>query len=251
MSRLLIIPAAGTGSRLGANVPKVLVEVAGMTMLERLLGLYRASVDHVVLIINPAFDDLVRQHVGRGADANRVSCVPQPQPTGMLDAILLAGAVARRLAPSSVWITWCDQIAVHRRTIERLGERTAVGSHDPMVLPTVMQQPPYIHLERDANGRIIRVLHRREGDAMPATGESDMGLFALSAATYFERLSGYAQEVEIGRATGERNFLPFIPWVARQRPVITFPSEDPEEAIGVNTPEELRAVEAYLQRRDG
>ena len=53
-----------------------------------------------------------------------------------------------------------------------------------------------------------------------------------------------------GAGAGERNFLPFIPWVAQRRPVI-IPSEDPEEAIGVNTPEELRAVEAYLQRRDG
>jgi len=248
MSRLLIIPAAGTGSRLGANVPKVLVEVAGMTMLERLLGLYRSSVDHVVLIINPAFDDVVRQHVGRAVDANRITCVQQPQPTGMLDAILLAAAVARRLAPSSVWITWCDQIAVHRRTIARMSERTAMGLHDAMVLPTVMQGPPYVHLERGANGRIIRVLHRREGDPMPAVGESDIGLFALSAATYFTGLSAYAREVEIGRATGERNFLPFIPWLARTETVATFPAEDPMEAVGINTPQDLAAVERYLRR---
>jgi choline kinase len=54
MSRLLIIPAAGAGSRLGADVPKVLVPVAGMTMLERLLNLYRAWVRHVILVVNPA-----------------------------------------------------------------------------------------------------------------------------------------------------------------------------------------------------
>jgi len=95
------------------------------------------------------------------------------------------------------------------------------------------------------------VLHRREGDDMPARGESDMGLFALSADACFGMLPRYAKEVVAGAGTGERNFLPFIPWVARRGEVITFPSEDPEEAIGVNTPEELSAVEAYLQRRDG
>lgn len=249
MSRLLIIPAAGIGSRLGADVPKVLVKVAGTTMLERLLNLYRAWVGHVVLVVNPASEDLVRKHVQSSIDAERIICVQQPQPTGMLDAILLADAVARRVEPTSVWVTWCDQIGVHPRTIARLGERTSSVSHDAMVMPTVMQQPPYIHFERDATGRIVRVLHRREGDAMPRTGESDMGLFALSRQTYFDRLPAYTREVELGRATGERNFLPFIPWLARTETVTTFPAEDPMEAVGVNTPLELDTVERYLLSR--
>jgi hypothetical protein len=71
-------------------------------------------------------------------------------------------------------------------------------------------------------------------------------LFALSAGAYAELLPRYAREVEIGGATGERNFLPFIPWVARDHEVATFPCTNPMEAIGVNTPEELKAVEAYL-----
>jgi len=246
MSRLLIIPAAGAGSRLGADVPKVLVPVAGMTMLERLLNLYRAWVRHVILVVNPGFEDLIRRHVNDGIDGERVSCVRQKEPTGMLDAILLGDPVARRADPSSVWITWCDQIAVHSRTIARLGERTASASHDAMVMPTVVQSRPYIHLERDSSGRIIRVLHRREGDVMPETGESDMGLFALSPATYFDRLPAYAQEVEVGRGTGERNFLPFIPWLARTETVTTFSAEDSMEAVGINTPQERETVERYL-----
>jgi len=54
MSRLLVIPAAGLGSRLGASVPKVLVRVAGETMLDRLLALYRGFVDRVVEAARPA-----------------------------------------------------------------------------------------------------------------------------------------------------------------------------------------------------
>jgi bifunctional N-acetylglucosamine-1-phosphate-uridyltransferase/glucosamine-1-phosphate-acetyltransferase GlmU-like protein len=249
MSRLLIIPAAGIGSRLGADVAKVLVKVAGTTMLERLLDLYRAWVGQVVLVVNPAFEDSVRKHVRGSIGAERITCVQQPQPTGMLDAILLASAVARTVEPTSVWITWCDQVGVHPRTIARLGERTAPGAPDAMVMPTVMQRPPYIHFERDATGRIVRVLHRREGDAMPESGESDMGLFALSRQTYFERLPAYAREAELGDATGERNFLPFIPWLARTETVTTFPAEDPLEAVGVNTPQELETMERYLSSR--
>jgi hypothetical protein len=81
---------------------------------------------------------------------------------------------------------------------------------------------------------------------MPETGESDMGLFALSPATYFDRLPAYAQEVEVGRGTGERNFLPFIPWLARTETVTTFSAEDSMEAVGINTPQERETVERYL-----
>ena len=119
-----------------------------------------------------------------------------------------------------------------------------------MVMPTVRRTHPYIHLERDPSGRIVRVLHRREGDAMPEEGESDIGLFALSAESFEQLLPRYAREVEVGGTTGERNFLPFIPWVARMRPLVTFPAVHEMEAVGVNTPQELRAVEEHLRHRD-
>lgn len=246
MSRLLIIPAAGLGSRLGGAVPKVLVKVAGVPMLDRILMLYAHAVDRVVVVLNPAFASDVGRHVAARADRDRVTTAIQQAPTGMLDAILLASPVVERAAPSSIWITWCDQIAVHPHTVERLTALTATHPEDAIVMPTVTRAAPYIHLQRDAAGRIVRVLHRREGDAMPDVGESDMGLFALSAQAYRDLLPAYAREVQTGHATGERNFLPFIPWAAARSIVTTFACEHPMEAVGVNTPDELRAVEAYL-----
>jgi bifunctional UDP-N-acetylglucosamine pyrophosphorylase/glucosamine-1-phosphate N-acetyltransferase len=247
MSRLLVIPAAGLGSRLGSSIPKVLVQVADTSMLDRLLHLYRQWADRVIVVINPTSADMVRRHVAAHPDATRIECVEQVSPTGMLDAILLGIPAAARYNPSSIWVTWCDQVAVHPKTIERLAARTSPRMSDAMVLPTVTQREPYIHLERADDGRIVRVLHRREGDHMPETGESDMGLFALSPNTYFERLPEYAESVEVGRATRERNFLPFIPWLARIDTVTTFPSESPMEAVGINTPQELASVESYLR----
>jgi bifunctional UDP-N-acetylglucosamine pyrophosphorylase / glucosamine-1-phosphate N-acetyltransferase len=247
MSRLLVIPAAGLGSRLGAQVPKVLVRVAGATMLDRLLDLYEHAVDRVVIVVNPAFAGDVQRHVASHRDALRIDCVAQPSPTGMLDAILLGLPAAERYRPSSVWVTWCDQVAVHPKTVSRLVARTSSQAPPALVMPTVARQHPYIHLERDATGRIVRVLHRREGDVMPDTGESDMGLFAMSPRAYTELLPRYADTVEIGRQTGERNFLPFLPWLAAGHTVTTFSCEDPMEAVGINTPEDLAVVEAYLR----
>ena len=97
-------------------------------------------------------------------------------------------------------------------------------------MPTVTRADPYIHLLRDEAGRIVRILHRREGDAMPESGESDMGVFALPYRSFNRLLPQYAAHVSPGSATGERNFLPFIAWANREHDVVTFPAVDAMEA---------------------
>jgi bifunctional UDP-N-acetylglucosamine pyrophosphorylase / glucosamine-1-phosphate N-acetyltransferase len=246
--RVLIVPAAGLGTRLHSPLPKLLVPVGGIAMIDRLQQLYANRISRTIIVTNPAARPQVVAHVEPRDD---VDVMVQEKPTGMLDAITIGAAAVDPDRADSVWITWCDQVGVHPRTVARLARHGDQSPETPLIMPTVTKADPYIHFVRDGAGRISRVLHRREGDVMPQTGESDMGLFALSAEACFHLLPQFASEVVTGAGTGERNFLPFIPWVAQRQPVITFPSEDPEEAIGVNTPEELRAVEAYLQRRDG
>jgi len=246
-SRLLVVPAAGLGTRLGANRPKLLVHVAGMPMIDRVLELFAPSVEQAVVVVHPSFEQAVRMHLADAVVPTHV--VVQTNPTGMLDAILLADPVVRRTNPEEIWITWCDQVAIHPDTLLRLATEARRHRDAALVMPTVARSEPYIHLLRDSSGRISRILHRREGDAMPEIGESDMGLFAMPRHSFTTLLQRYAGEVTLGSATGERNFLPYIAWANRDHEVVTFPAIDAMEAVGVNTPDELRAVEAYLATR--
>ncbi len=246
--RLLIVPAAGRGSRLGGDVPKVLAHVGGRPMLDWLVRLYRPWVGRFVVIVAPD---------ARAAVAARLAQLDVPadlaeqaRPTGMLDAILAPFDLVSGTAATRVWITWCDQVAVSAGTVARLAA-IADASDAPLVVPTVARADPYVHLDRDAAGRIVRVRHRREGDTLPDPGESEMGLFSLTREGYLDRLPAFAGAVPEGGRTGERNFLPFIPWLAARAPVETFPVEDPIESVGVNTPEERAIVERALAAREG
>lgn len=247
MTRTLIIPAAGVGSRLGGALPKPLAPVLGRPMIDHLFGLYEAYVDQVVLVLRPDHEAGVREHLDRSG--RHADVVLQPAPTGMLDAILLADAPMRRTGPASIWITWCDQVAVHPDTVRTLALSVEAAPEAAVVFPTTWRREPYIHLARNAAGEVVHILHRREGDVMPEIGESDSGLFALSRHAYFELLPGYARAVEQGTATRERNFLPFLPWLAGRAVVRTFACRDETESIGINTPDDLRAVEVYLAGR--
>jgi hypothetical protein len=167
----------------------------------------------------------------------------------MLDAILLASPAVDRAAPDRIWTLWCDQVGVLPGTLERLASAERDSKRPAMVFPSVPQNTPYIHFQRDHKGRIVRVLQRREHDAMPDVGESDMGLFSLSREAYSTALAEFARETVPGRGTTERNFLPFIPWLAARDTVMTIPCTDAREAIGINTADDLRAVETWLRER--
>ncbi len=248
---VLIIPAAGAGTRLQSSTPKVLTIVNGRAMIDHLFELYRGIVKRFVLVVHPAFESQVQAHCRSVAAGANVSYVRQPEPTGMLDAILLAMNDARLTEPGRMWITWCDQIGIHPSTVATLARMDRQHPQAHVILPTAQQHNPYIHLARAADGRITGILQRREGDAMPHLGESDMGLFSLSPESYFDWLPRFSAEAIHSATTRERNFLPFIPWLAaRELPVVTFPATSPMEAIGVNTPDELARVEHYLQERD-
>jgi len=245
--RVLVLPAAGTGSRLGSSLPKVLHPVAGRPMLAHLAALHGRWIDRWHVVVRPVDREAVAAACAAlGLDA---TIHEQPKPIGMLDAVLRPLDAVRGDAPACVWITWCDQIGIRPETLARLAAASC-GAGVTVTLPTCRKAEPYIHLDRDGAGRITYVRHRREGEAMPAEGEADAGLFALSAAAYLDELPRFAAAPDAaGAATGERNFLPFLPWIERAGRVDAFPCLDVEETIGVNTPADLAAIERYLARR--
>ena len=217
-------------------------------MIDHLLDRYRRAVQRVVLVVHPSFESGVRQHVEQIAPSIDVRYATQPEPTGMLDAILLASDAVVQAPGERVWITWCDQIGVHPDTVAALSRLSRERGDASAIFPTSAQAPPYIHIDRDAEGRIVAIRQRREGDAMPAIGESDMGLFSLSRDAYLNLLPQFGRDVKQATATRERNFLPFLPWLVRHgHSVLTFPSTNELEAIGINTPDDRRRLEAYLR----
>lgn len=242
--KTLLIPAAGIGSRLGMDGPKAMQTVAGRPMLDWLLDLHRPHVDSFVLVVRPEHAEQIHAHAKQVAGLP-VQITLQEEPTGMLDAILTGLPTVTALAPDWVWITWCDQVAISALTVQTLARICDATTAD-LVLPTAPKPTPYVHLERGAAGTIERVLHMRDGDTMPASGEQDAGLFALRGFTYLETLSQFADSATSSPVTGERNFLPFIPYISARGGVETFPV-DATESVGVNDPQDLQQVEEHLR----
>lgn len=240
-----VIPAAGRGTRLGADVPKALYPIAGRPLLDWLLDALEGVCKRTTLVLAPGADAVARHLRDRLGVA--ASVVVQPEPTGMADAILLA---AEAVSTPDVLVLWGDQALVSARTL-----RACVCVHErvgaALTLPTVVRERPYITLVRDHGGRLVDVRQAREGEVDESTGESDCGVFLFSSAALFSALrAARATGAARGRATGEFNLLPLLPSF-EQAPggVATVRISDPDEALGVNTAADAAVVERRLRAR--
>ena len=120
-----------------------------------------------------------------------------------------------------------------------------------LTLPTVIKCKPYIHIERNTELKIKRVLQYRENEINFEFGESDCGLFLFSTNILFKTLrEAHNDPSSIGRSTGEFNLLQTLPhFETNPGSVKTVRIDDELECLGVNTSEEAKHAENELVKR--
>lgn len=240
-----VIPAAGRGTRLGLDTPKVLAPVtAGETIWSILASKLLLVADHLDVVMSPWGEPAMRAAIP-AAQADRISLSIQPEPTGMGDAVFRGAPVWS--AYDRIIVVWGDQVNVSRATLERALARHA-GRPRAVVIPIVSLPQPYVEY-RFVDGRLDRVLESREGDVCAPGGSGDVGTFVLSTAGLEEAWQAYLATITRGAKTGELNFLPFMTYLAHNGwTVEPEPVEDAAEARGVNTREDLAFAAAHVER---
>jgi len=240
-----IVPAAGRGSRLGFNRPKILYPVAGRMILEWLLDLLLPCCRTIVFVLSPEGSLEVAPELERLAPG-RYKIAVQEQPIGMGDAVEVG---AEQVTTRHAIAVWGDQVALRPLTIEAI-LRVHQGPLEPAAtMPTLTVHSPYIHFPRDQAGKIVAVSQAREGDAIPDEGESDAGVFCFRSSDLTALLAElHTSPSAIGRHTREFNFLPIIPLAAQTgRTVLTPRVLRPEETIGVNNAADAQKLEDFLR----
>jgi len=225
-----VIPAAGQGSRLGEDVPKLLVEVApGRTVWSYLRARLEPLVEQVCVVLSPA---------GEECFPGGAAVAIQAEPTGMGDAIFCAQPCWEGYR--EILVVWGDQLGVSADTLRR----TLAAHTGGLTLPLTRVRRPYVQYDLDG-GRLVRVRESREGDTLDDEGWGDVGTFLLSTAGLAEAWGRFAGK---GRLTGERNFLPFLVFLAQEGwPTTTLDVPDPAEARGLNTPADLEYFRSVVE----
>jgi bifunctional UDP-N-acetylglucosamine pyrophosphorylase/glucosamine-1-phosphate N-acetyltransferase/UDP-N-acetylglucosamine pyrophosphorylase len=240
---LAIVMAAGKGTRMKSELPKVLVPVCGRPMIEWVLdALSAADIRRTVVVVGYRAED-VKQTLASKAN---LAFALQAEQRGTGHAVMSArehleghdGAVLVVAGDSPLMQS--DSIRALLAEFERERPACILGTgtkDDPAGLGRIV---------RGGDGRFARIVE--EKDASPAERqirEVNLSCYVFNGADLLEALS----QIRSDNAQGEY-YLTDCPGVllAAGKDVRALNVLKPCEALSINNPEELSAVEAEMRR---
>ncbi|MBT9282033.1 MAG: bifunctional UDP-N-acetylglucosamine diphosphorylase/glucosamine-1-phosphate N-acetyltransferase GlmU [Hydrogenibacillus schlegelii] len=242
MKRVAVVLAAGKGTRMRSERPKVLHPLLGKPMLGYVLeALGAVRWDGVFVVVGH------RREWVEAAFAGSASFVVQDPPLGTGDAVKIALKQAGA-PPETLVVLNGDAPLLRAETIRRLVEAHEAASAAATVAAARLDDPTgYGRLVRDDDGRLVGIVEEKDATpAVRAIREVNAGLYAFFGPALAEALSALRpdnaqQEYYLTDAVGHL--------LARGAAVEVFPLSDPTEARGVNDRRELAEAEAILRRR--
>ena len=153
-----VVPAAGRGSRLGYDCPKILYPIAGRPGIHWLLDLLAPNCGHIVFVLSPDGRGPVEEELSHGF-WGRYDVAVQEVPTGMGDAVELALPL---VTSRHTVIVWGDQVALRRSSVDACMRLHAGPLAPDVTCPTVFRKTPYIHFDRDSDDHITGMRQARD-----------------------------------------------------------------------------------------
>lgn len=241
MRVVAVILAAGQGTRIKSNLPKVLHPVAGEPMVLHAIGAAKGvSEDRPVLVVGVG-GDRVRATVGE-----RARYVDQQQQLGTGHAVLQARSL---LVGQSdvVLVTYADMPLLRAETLHQLVERQR-ETRPAFTMLTVVQDATrgFGRVLRDVFGAVEAIVE--EVDATPeqlAIRELNAGVYCFDADWLWSHLEQIPLSVK-----GEYYLTEMVTIaVAEGRRVEALRTDDPSELLGINTRVHLAEATAVFRQR--
>ncbi len=242
MKTAAIVLAAGAGTRMKSDKPKVAHEVLGKPLVNWVLdAAEEAGIERLVTVVGHKREQVIP------LVEDRAEIVVQEEQRGTAHAVLscsdaLAGFEGSLLVLSG------DCPLITSETMRALIDMRE--SNDAAVVVLTMEMPDptgYGRIIREADGSVARIVEQK--DASPeeaAVTECNSGFYCFDAKALFEALG----QVGSDNAQGEF-YLTDVLEISRNagRAVLALPAKDPNECLGINTREQLAAVEEIARAR--
>lgn len=243
MSTAAIILAAGQGKRMNSDLPKVLHQACGRTLVEYVLDAARGAGAQRLVVVIGHQAELVREAL---ADYPGVEFAVQVQQLGTGDAVKAAtDALGAHDGP--LLVLNGDMPLIQSASLSKLlGEQRTRGAACVVGTATTEQNFGLGRIVRDESGGFQRIVEEREAtDAEKQIQEINTGCFAFAGPDLFAAL----QEIRPANTQAEY-YLTDCAEILRKagKTVAALPCFAISEALGVNTPEQLAEVELALRR---
>lgn len=238
-----VVLAAGKGTRMNSDLPKVLHEVAGKPLLGHVLDtVAQVGIDHTVVVVGHKAE-LVRETCG-GSDLDFVLQEPQ---LGTGHAVQVAIPALRE---GGYCVVLAGDVPLLRAsTLQNLVDGTIGSGAAAVVLTCVVDDAgAYGRIVKNAAGQVQKIVEAKDASAEElAVGEYNTGVFCFRTDQMIEALGS----LTTNNKQGEYYLTDTVAYLVGQgRPVGAVVTTDPGEVVGINTVAELSEAEDILARRE-
>lgn len=236
-----IVLAAGRGTRMKSDTPKVMHEVMGKPMIVHVLeNLRSAGVDDVIVVAGFGSDKV--KSAARGAKV-----VIQKKLLGSGDAVQTARNGLKRI-PGNLLVICGDTPLIRPETIKCLID-THIKTGSSATLLTVNLEDPtgYGRIVRESDGSVSAIVEELEAAPYEkAITEINVGTYCFKAADLFDAL----EDVKPDNSKGEFFLTDTIAiFNERGKRVSAVVTDDFNETIGVNTRNDLAEATRIMKNR--
>lgn len=239
----VVILAAGKGTRMKAEVPKPLVQIAGKPMIAHLLERIAATgLDNKpVVVVSAENVEIFKAQLG-----DSVEYAVQTEQLGTAHALRAAEKACGEA--QCVVVLYGDHPFLESSVISSLEQLS--GEHFGSLIMLTAKVPnfdqPYDvfkawgRILRDAQDKVVGIVEAKEAtDKQLESTEINPAMFAFPSPWIWSALA----EIKNGNAKGEYYLTDIIEIAMNQGKEIVTASVDALQVMGVNTPEELRLAE--------
>ena len=240
-----IILAAGKGTRMKSDLPKVLHPVADRAMVHWVIdACEQVGVRRVVVVIGHR-GDLVREEL---ADRDSVAFVEQSEQLGTGHAVMMAEPVFSEPANTDVLVLCGDGPLIRPETLEQLIRRHRTGDATATLATAVLEDSTgYGRIVRDKDNRFDRIVEQKDATAEEiAIREVNPSYYCFDAKALFESLPKLSNE----NANGEY-YITDLFGAYRQagKTVEVIDAVPAEDVLSINNTAQLAEVDAVMRKR--
>jgi bifunctional UDP-N-acetylglucosamine pyrophosphorylase/glucosamine-1-phosphate N-acetyltransferase len=239
----IVVLAAGKGTRMKSELPKVLHSVAGVPMIDHVLRTAaQLGPESVTVVVGHGADALKRALAGRSG----LNFVVQEPQLGTAHALLTAEE-ALRTSSGTLLLLSGDVPLLSSKTLRTLLDRHISLGASATVLTAVVDNPyGYGRIVRNGE-QIARIVEEKDaGPAERSIHEINSGIYAFALEGLFDAVRRIAAE------NAQREYyLPDLVAIYRQRGagVETVTVQKAEEIAGINSRLELADVSRAVRER--
>ncbi len=240
-----IVLAAGKGTRMKSELPKVLFPVCGKPMIEYVLdALESAGVDEIIVVVGYR-SDLVKSTIRPRAS---IKFAEQKELLGTGHAVMSCREHLEGF-DGPVFIIAGDNPMLQSSSVERLFKEFENYGDASCILGTVYKENPYAmgRILRDENGAFIGVVEEKDAtDEQRKIKEINISYYVFNTPDLLASLG----DIRSNNAQKEY-YITDVPKILldKGRKILALPVLQEIECLGVNTQADLAEVERALNER--